>query len=921
MSSPDGPCAGMRKASGMADGVSALGAYPVDREADIVLRDGMTAHVRPVRRDDGAAIRAFLQAVSPESIGFRFFGTPNIDWTTRWAVDVDYADRFGLVVESGTPHVILAHAVYIRIDAHRAEVAFLVADEWQGYGIATILLAHLAEVAAQHGITTFVAEVLPHNHRMIDVFRQSGFPVDVRSRPDVLDIELPTSLSPAAIERFEERERMAAIAAVRSVLAPKSVAVIGASRERRTIGGEIIHNLISGGFTGAMYAVNPNAEHIESMPAYDSVRDVPGPVELAVVAVPAEHVAGVARDCAAVGVHALVVISAGFAESGPEGARHQHELVEVCRDAGIRLVGPNCLGVLNTAPEVRLNATFAPPAAVAGNVAFMSQSGGLGIAIIQAAGRLGVGLSSFVSVGNKTDLSGNDFLQYWDEDPGTGLALLYLESFGNPRRFSRIARRIAARKPIVAVKSGRSAAGARATSSHTGALLSASDVTVDALFEQAGVIRTDTMHELFDVAALLSAQPVPRGDRVAIVTNGGGPGILCADALQANGVEVAELASEVQARLAEFLPAEAALGNPVDLIASASAEDYRRAMQTLIDADACDAIIAIFVRALVTESADVARAIRHVSESNPEVTIASAIMVSGGTPPELHSDTTRVPGYGFPEDAARAMALAIRHGRSRAREAGRIPDFPAARRVEAAAIVSRELASGSEWLSPAAVAELLDCYGLPLIETHVVSNSAQAVAVASELGSAVALKASGPKLLHKTDAGGVRLGLRGARAVRAAALAITDAVAAAGQTLDGFIVQPMSPEGVELIVGVVHDHSFGPVLACGAGGTSAELMKDIAVRITPVTDVDAHEMVRSLRAFPLLDGYRGARPCNVAAVEDVLLRVSAMVEAHPEIVELDCNPVIVTFEQALIVDARIRLEAAIPPRPMPSLGA
>jgi acetate---CoA ligase (ADP-forming) len=895
--------------------------YPADREADVVLRDGTTVHVRPVRPDDGPAIRAFLEAVSPESIGFRFFGTPNINWTTAWAVDVDYADRFGLVVETGSTRAIVAHAVYIRIDATRAEVAFLVSDAWQGHGIATILLAHLAEVAQQHGITTFVAEVLPYNHRMVEVFRESGFPVDVRSRPDVLDVELPTSLSPAAIARFEERERIAAVAAVRSVLEPRSVALIGASRRRGTIGGEILHNLITGGFTGPIYPVNPNAEQIQSLPAYHSIADIPEPVELAVVAVPAEGVIAAARECAKTGVRALLVISSGFAESGPEGAARQHELVEVCRGAGIRLVGPNCLGVLNTAADVRLNATFAPSTPVTGNVGFMSQSGGLGIAIIEAAGRLGVGLSSFVSVGNKVDLSGNDFLQYWEEDPGTELALLYLESFGNPRRFARIARRIAARKPILAVKSGRSAAGARATSSHTGALLSASDVTVDALFEQAGVIRTDTMHELFDVAALLSAQAVPRGDRVAIVTNGGGPGILCADALQARGVEVAELASDVRARLAEFLPPSAALGNPVDLIASASAEDYRRTLQTLIDSDACDAIIAIFVPPLVTQVGDVATSIRHVAESNPGVTIACVMMVSEGTPSELRAERVRVPCYQFPEDAARAMALAIRHSRWRTRVPGHVPELPAARRVEAAAIISRELASGSGWLSPACVAELLDCYGLPLIQTHVVSNAAQAVNAAAKFGTAVALKASAAGLLHKTDAGGVRLGVRGAKAVREAAAAIQDAVTRAGHTLDGLIVQPMAPEGVELIVGVVNDHNFGPVLACGAGGTSAELMQDVAVRITPVTDVDAHEMVRSLRTFPLLDGYRGARQCNVAAVEEVLLHVSAMVEAHPEIVELDCNPLIVTPDRAVIVDARIRLEAAERPAPMPSLRA
>ena len=894
--------------------------YPTERQADIVLRDGATVHVRPVRADDGPAMRSFLESVSPDSIWFRFFGTVNLDWAAKWSVNVDYADRFGLVVESGSPRAIVAHATYVRIDYNRAEVAFLVADAWQGRGISTILLAHLAEVAEQHGFSTLFAQVLPNNYRMIQVFRESGFPVTVRSTPDALEVELPTSLSAEAVERFEERERIGAVAAVRSFFEPTSVAVIGASRRRGTIGGELLHNLLEAQFNGPVYAVNDKAEVVQSLPAYRSVGDIPGGVELAIVAVPAEEVVEAARECAAAGVRSLLVISSGFAEAGVEGAQRQRELLDVCRDAGIRIVGPNCMGVLNTSPRVQLNATFAPPAAVPGRAGFMSQSGGLGIAMIEAASRLGVGLSSFVSVGNKADLSGNDFLEYWEQDEDTKLAMLYLESFGNPRKFARVARRVSATKPILAVKSGRSAAGARATSSHTGAMLSASDVTVDALFEQAGVIRTDTMHELFDVAGLLSAQRVPQGDRVVIVTNGGGPGILCADACQASGVEVAELPAGVRARLAEFLPATAALGNPVDMIATASAEDYRRTLQTLTDADACDAIITIFVPALVTAAEDVATAIREFAQAHPEMTIASVFMVSCGVPAELSSEQVRVPGYEFPEDAARAVALAARHARWRARDAGSMPTFHDLRSVEAAAIISKALASDEAWLSPACVAQLFDCYGLPLIKTRVVRDADQAVAAAAELGGPVALKASAPRLVHKTDAGGVRLGLEGADAVRAAAKDIERAITPAGYRLDGLVVQPMAPVGVELIVGVVHDHSFGPVLACGAGGTTAELISDVAVRITPVTDLEAREMVRSLRTFPLLDGYRGAPRCDLAAIEDVILRVSAMVEAHPEIVELDCNPLIAGPDGSVIVDARVRVETAAPPPPMPSLG-
>ncbi|MHB1568258.1 MAG: bifunctional acetate--CoA ligase family protein/GNAT family N-acetyltransferase [Solirubrobacteraceae bacterium] len=895
--------------------------YPASREAEIALRDGSTVHVRPVREGDRPAIRSFLEALSPQSIGFRFFGRPNLDWATDWSLDVDYADRFALIAESGMPRRIIAHAAYIREPTERAEVAFMVADDWQGKGISTVLLAQLAEVAEAHGITTFTAEVLPHNHKMIEVFRQSGFPVEMHSEPDAIAIELPTSLSHDARERFDERESTAAVAAVRNFLEPTSVAVIGASRRRGTVGGEVLHNLLASQFAGPVYAVNPHADVVHSLPAYHSVTEIPGRIDLGVVVVPAADVVAVARECAAARVPALLVISSGFGEAGEEGTQRQRELVEVCRAAGMRLIGPNCMGVLNTAPDVSLNATFAPHPALPGKVGFMSQSGGLGIALIEAAARMGIGLSSFVSVGNKADLSGNDFLRYWEQDDGTDVALLYLESFGNPRKFARIAPRFAQRKPLLAVKAGRSTAGARATSSHTGALLSASDVTVDALFEQAGVIRTDTLHELFSVGALLSAQPVPRGDRVAIVTNAGGPGIMCADACQADGVDVPELPADVQAALAAFLPGEAGLRNPVDMIATASADDYRRTLQTLIDADACDALLAIFVPPLVTEADDVAVAIQEVAASHPKIPLAAVFMTEEGPPAQLSSPAATVPGYAFPEEAARAVALAARYGRWRARARGEIVPIPDAQPERAAAMISEQLASGAGWLAPQAVAELAECYGLPLISSRTVAGVENAVAAASEIGYPVAIKASAEGLVHKSDAGGVRLGLGGPDAVRAAAGEIRAAVAAAGHELQALVVQPMATAGVELIVGVVNDRSFGPVVACGAGGTGAELIDDIAVRITPLTDLDAHEMLRSLRTFPLLDGYRGAETCDVDAIESVLARISAMVEAHPEIVELDCNPLIAHPSGAVIVDARVRVEKAPAPAPLSSLKA
>jgi acetate---CoA ligase (ADP-forming) len=832
---------------------SATARYPVEREADVVLRDGSTAHVRPVRLSDQLAIRAFLDGISPESIAFRFFGAANLDWVTAWSLDVDYADRFALVAETGSPSQIIAHAAYVRMDSERAEVAFLVANAWQGRGISTIMLAHLAAIADQNGIVTFVAEVLPSNHRMIEVFRQSGFPVDSRSTRDAIEIELPTSLSDEAVERFEERERAAAVAAVRAVLEPRAVAVLGASRKRGTIGGEIFHNLVKANLTGPLYPVNERADTVQSLPAYRSVGELPGPVDLAVLVVPAARVAQAARECGHAGVRALVVISAGFAEAGPEGLERQLELVGICRTFGMRLVGPNCFGVLNTSPQVRLHATFGPRQPDPGRIGFLSQSGALGIAIIEATERLGIGLSSFVAVGNKADLSGNDLLQYWEQDPGTDIALLYLESFGNPRKFARVARRFARAKPLLAVKSGRSAAGSRATSSHTGALVSSSDVTVDALFHQAGVIRTETLHELLDVAALLSKQPIPRGDRVAIVTNAGGPGIICADACQANGLQVSDLGAVLEEELRQLVPSAASVANPVDLVASASANDYREVLRAIVNSDTVDSVLVIFVTPLIAQPADVAVAISDVAQGTGECALASVFMTGDRPPPELGRGAVRVPGYEFPEDAARAMGLAAEHGSWRARSPGSIPTLEDCRPDEAAALISEELARGSGWLAPPRVGALLDCYGLALAGTGVAADR---------------------------------------------------------------------PGGaVELTVGVVHDQSFGPVIAFGAGGMAEKLLKDVVVRITPLTDVDAGEMVRGLKTFPLLDGYQGAARCDVSGVEDLLLRISAMVEAHPEIAELDFAPVIADPGGVKIAAARVRVMASEPAPPSPSLRA
>ncbi len=893
-------------------------AYPKHREAHVVLRDGSLVLIRPVVPEDGDAIAELLASLSAASRRNRFFSlTTDLEGEARRAVDVDQRTRYALVAIAIDGRIV-AHAAYFAESGGRAEVAWVVADDHRGRGLGTLLLAHLAERAEEVGIGPFVAYVLPENHEMIEVLRESGVPMRTQRAHDQLVFEFPTSLSAEARDRFDRREQVATAASVGALLAPRSVAVIGASRSRGTIGGEVFHNLLATEFAGPVYPVNPHASVVQSVPAYASIADIPGAVDLAVIVVPAADVLAAARACAEKGVRGIVVISAGFGETGPEGLEKQRELVELCRSSGMRLVGPNCMGVLNTAPGVRMNATFAPSFPPPGRVGFLSQSGALGLAIIDQCAERGIGLSTFVSIGNKADLSGNDLLQYWETDPDTDLVLLYLESFGNPRKFARIARRIGRTKPILAVKSGRSVSGVRATSSHTGALVAASDVTVDALFAQVGVVRTDTLAELLDAAALFATQPLPAGNRVGIVTNAGGPAILCADALEARGLQVPALPDDVKAMLRAMLPAEASVANPVDMIASASGEQYAQVVRALAASGAVDAVIAIFIPPLVTRLEEVARSLADASASLPRRIPLLAVLMSEDRAESVMA-AARVPVYPYPEDAARALAHAVDHATWRALPEEAAPRFDDVHQRNASDVITAALAAGRGWLEPEEVALLLRAYGLPLACFLMARTPLEAGTAAETLGRPVALKGIASGLLHKTEAGAVRVGLCGRQAVEAAASEMRDRVAAKGHKIERFFVQAMAAPGTEMIVGMVHDRSFGPVIACGAGGTSVELLKDVNVRVAPLGPRDAREMVRSLKTFPLLDGYRGQPKADVAALEDIVLRLSALVEACPEIAEVDLNPVIVGPAGATIVDARVRVEAIAPAPPLAAL--
>jgi acetate---CoA ligase (ADP-forming) len=887
--------------------------YPIELESDVVLRDGSTVRLRPGRQIDRDRLEDYFIGMSPETRRLRFWGTSvDVRGVAAAALDQDYIHHLTLLAFSGRDGgSVVGGAQYVAIDEHRAEVSFSVADELQGRGLGSLLLERLAAAAAANDVHTFVAHVLPENHVMIDVFRQSGFDVSIRATPGSIDVEFPTSTTLEAIERFDRRWVEASVNAVRAMLSPSAVAVIGASRDPDTIGGRLFHNLIDGEFHGPVYPVNPNADIVHSVPAYASLRDVPGAVDVAFVAVPAAAVADAARAAANQHVRGLVVISAGFAETAGDGPARQNELLEICRASGVRLVGPNCMGIVNTDPEIRLNGTFASARPPEGRVGFLSQSGAVGLAVMDHANRLGLGLSSFVSIGNKADIDANDLIAYWGRDERTDVILLYLESISDARRFARLAPAVARETPIVVVKSGRSMAGARAAASHTGSLLAASDVTVDALFRQSGVIRTETLEEMFDVATLLANQPPPKGNRVGIVTNAGGLGILCADTCEAEGLQIPSLDGGTVATLSAFLPAEASTANPVDMVASADGEDYRRTIVEVARDPGIDAVIVLYIPPLESAAADVARGIvQAANDLEGVVPILTTFMSTRGLPEQLRGVQVRLPSYTFPEQAAIALARASAYGTWCTKPRGRIPPFPDLRVDEAAGVVATTLERGDGWLDPSEVDLLLGCYGIPTVPSGRAATPEEAANVAHQIGAPVALKAVGPDLVHKTELGAVALDLA-ANEVAERARTMADSVRSMGIEPTGFIVQRMVPDGVEMFIGMTYDPVFGPVLAVGAGGVTVELTREIAVRITPITDLDATEMVRELATFPLLDGYRGSAKADIWAIERVLLRVSALVEDQPGISELDLNPVMALIDGAVVVDARVRVSATV----------
>jgi acyl-CoA synthetase (NDP forming)/RimJ/RimL family protein N-acetyltransferase len=901
--------------------------YPAHWEADVVLADGGTAHVRPIRPADADRLRAFYSRLSDESIYFRFFGPrPRLsDREVAWFTNVDYLNRVALIATIGTEMVAVIR--YDRTAPGEGEVAFLVEDAHQGRGVASVLLEHLAATARERGIERFVADVLPANMKMMGVLRQAGYTAETRFADGVVRMTLDLTPTETATEVTTAREHRAEARSIARLLTPGSVAVIGASREPGGVGHTVLRNLLAADFTGPVYPVHREVRAMAGVRAYPSVTAIDDEVDLAVVAVPAEGVLDVVKECAEKGVHGLVVVSSGFGETGEEGRGRQDELARLARAYGLRVVGPNCLGIANTDPAVKLNATLAATVPGRGRVGFFSQSGALGTALLQRVKERGMGISSFVSAGNRADVSGNDLLQYWEEDASTEVILLYLESLGNPRKFTRLARRISRTKPIVVVKSGGTPAG------HSAEELGLPDSAISSLFEQAGLIRVDDLIQLFDVGQLLAYQPLPAGPRVALITNSDALGLLASDGCLAAGLKPRP---------------------PINLGPAAQAAEFCTALADELASPEVDAAVVIYMPPIPRDAAAVAARLLEVSHGSAKPVLATfqghlgmhPHLQTGGPVPARGS----IPSYAAPEEAVRALALAVRYATWRARPALPPPDLDGidtdgartlvqealtsadatarastgatAARAEPAAPGFQESAAAHPQESVGApvfaeagppvridAAELLACYGVTVWPAEVVRSPDEAVAAAERLGWPAVLKVAGPDAARR--AGTVRLGLPNAVGVRHAYAEFAQQF---GDDVE-LAVQRMAPQpAVPTVVSVIEDPAFGPVVSFGLGEVTARLLLDQSFRLAPLTREDAAALVRSVRAAPLLFGEYGYPPVAVDALEDLLTRVSRLGHDLPELGRLDLDQVLVGESGVIVLDARATLRTPPGPR-------
>ena len=880
-------------------------AYPKHWEADVLLRDGGTAHLRPISPDDRDLLVEFYAEVSAESKYLRFFAPmPRLsDKDVERFTHVDYVDRVAFVLTVRGKMIAVG-----RFDREprrpdgtggdEAEVAFLVQDAHQGRGIAQLLLEHLAQAGRERGVGKFVAEVLPENQRMIQIFREAGYRVAGGFQDGVMRLEFPIDPTDTAIAVMQAREHRAEAASIGRFFSARSVAVIGASRRHDTIGQTLVRNLVLGDYAGRVYVVNPAAGSVAAMPAYPSVSDIPDDVDVAVVAVPAEAVQDVVLDCAAKGVGGLVVVSSGFAETGPEGRLRQRRLVGLARSYGMRLVGPNALGIINTAGGVSLNASLSPLMPPRGRAGFFCQSGALGVAILEKVARRGLGLSTFVSAGNRADVSGNDLLQYWEEDDDTEVVLLYLESIGNPRKFSRITRRVSRRKPIIAVRSGRTTQGV--PMGHSVRSIAAPSAAVDAMFRQSGVIQVDTLDEMFDVAQIVAHQPLPKGPRVAVVGNSDALGLLASDAAVAAGLEVQR---------------SVALG------ADATAEDFESALDAAIDDPDVDSVVAVFIPPLNTTGVEVADVLAAVGEQSDKP-LVSTFLATEGVPellrvPDVAGSSAgrgSVPSYAAPETAVRALGRVVEYAAWLQRPEGDVVEPEQVDAARARALVSRVLAEAPDGraLTHEELRELLATYGIDLWERTETHSLEEAVAAGQRFGWDVVLKATADHLRDRPDLAHVWRNIDNEAEMR-------DAWETMHQIIDGpesagFVVQKVAAPGIPVAIGAMEDALFGPVISFGVSGAATELLGDKSYRIPPMHSGEAAAMVREVKAAPLLFGYRGSEQVDVESIEHLLLRLAQLKNDLQQVSSIDLNLVLAGAHGATVLSATGRVDPVTDPR-------
>jgi acyl-CoA synthetase (NDP forming)/GNAT superfamily N-acetyltransferase len=892
-----------------------------------LLADGSTVQIRPAVPGDFAAVVAMHEAMSPDNAYLRFFSSSRTaaEREARRVTrepDPDHAALlalYGAEVIGVASYEVLTGRGGTTSDRGQAgddstsaspgktaEVAFAVADTMHHRGIATLLLEHLVSLARARRLESFTAETLSENIGMLRVFSDAGLPAHTRREEGVvtITIPLPPDDTGKQLEEYLDtvavRERSANVASLRPVFAPRSVAVIGVSRRPGTVGRSVIDNIRTCGYQGRLYAVNPNARQIGGVPCFPDVASLPETPDLALIAVPPSAVLDTAEACGARGIRGLVVFTAGI------GTGESADLLATCRRHGMRLIGPNCFGI--AVPGIGLDATFAAAHPGAGIAGLVMQSGGLGFAMVDQLSRLGIGISSFASVGNKLDVSSNDMLMWWEQDGQTKLAVLYIESFGNPRKFGRTARRVGARMPVLTVHAGRSEAGQRAAASHTAAIATPL-VSREALFEQAGIIATPGFGELVEATALLATQPPPTGRTVAIVSNVGGAGVLAADACTDLGLAVHHPHGQVKRQLTSLVPGGGAVTGPVDTTATASRDDFRQVLELIAADEAVDAMIA-----LVLPTGATGDLVAAIQDADLRVPLAAVVLNQAEAVRLLDARNGKIPAYGYPEAAAGALARAARYGEWRSAPHTLVPGFGDVDTAEARALVRQFLAQAPDggWLPPAEVTALLRRYGIPLVSATEARTEDDAVAAAAGAGYPVVLKADVPGLVHKTDAGAVLLDLRTEDDVRAGHRRLAEQF---GARLTGVLVQPMITGGTEVIIGVEDDQMFGPLVVFGLGGVATEVLADHAARLAPLTEADADTLINSIRSAPLLHGHRGSPAADLAALRDVLMRVSRLADDLPEVSDLDLNPVIARQFGAVAVDARIKVRPQVPQDP------